>query len=337
MRKRGIKFVKRIEKIDILSIYSNQDMARCKEKNVTDIDLRNNESKCKSLIYHALFILGFGEILYSFLLRTIKLKKYSLIIVNDTAYAESLIKYIRKKNDKCHIIYWIWNTLGCGTTLRCYDEIGHLNKLIEMQKKYEFKIVSFDLGDCKKFNITHINQIAYRYPIQNEKCDTDIFFVGKDKNRIKHIASLSKKFSKIGLNFTYWLFPMKHKKYTESEKNILYKSTMLVPYADVVAQDFKSKALLDLVQENQNGLTWRPIEAMYYRKKLITNYENIRQYDFYRKENIFILGKDDLSTLNLFINSEYADLPVEIVNRYTYLGAIANVYYKFGWKYDLEE
>jgi hypothetical protein len=112
---------------------------------------------------------------------------------------------------------------------------------------------------------------------------------------------------------------------------------MLVPYADVVAQDFKSKALLDLVQENQNGLTWRPIEAMYYRKKLITNYENIRQYDFYRKENIFILGKDDLSTLNLFINSEYADLPVEIVNRYTYLGAIANVYYKFGWKYDLEE
>ncbi len=39
-------------------------------------------------------------------------------------------------------------------------------------------------------------------------------------------------------------------------------------------------------------------------------------YDFYRKENIFILVIDDPKTLKNFVNSSYLEVPNEIVMKY---------------------
>ena len=60
------------------------------------------------------------------------------------------------------------------------------------------------------------------------------------------------------------------------------------------------------------------MEALFYEKKLITNNKNIINYDFYCKENIFILEKDDIEELPQFLKTPYKKIDNEIVNKYEF-------------------
>ena len=63
-------------------------------------------------------------------------------------------------------------------------------------------------------------------------------------------------------------------------------------------------------------MTLRPLEALQFKKKLVTDNKNIINYPFYRKENIFILGTDDIDQLYDFINSPYVDIGEDIIRYY---------------------
>lgn len=314
-----------VRNANILSIFYIKDMERTNDKNVTELELCTNITRIKSLIYHLFLFIGLGECLFTFLLRKIEIGRYDIIIINEMAYAEDLVKYIRKRNPNCYIIYWLWNTLALGRYMKYYNKYRHFNILKKIDKEYNFHIVSFDKNDCKDYNLIPINQVACKYSIPCNESMADIFFVGRDKGRIKEIHELSHIFHKYNLNFQCWILPEKENTYTVAEERLLYKEDIFIPYKKIVLQDCQSKALLDFVQKNQRGLTWRPIEALYYKKKLITNYVDIVNYDFYCKENIFILGIDDFSELYEFVNSPYKEISESIIYRYTYLGALQSV------------
>ena len=110
-----------------------------------------------------------------------------------------------------------------------------------------------------------------------------------------------------------------------------YKNRM--PYNEVLQYIEKSKAILDYVSDNQSGLTLRPLEAMFFRKKLITNDISIINRDFYKKENIFILGKDDISDLVDFLNNDYVKIDQKILDRYDFINWIE----RFNTKKEMEE
>lgn len=59
-------------------------------------------------------------------------------------------------------------------------------------------------------------------------------------------------------------------------------------------------------------------------KKLITNFKDIKEYDFYKKDNIFIIGEDDLNNIKNFVNTGYVDIPENIIKKYTIDGWIEN-------------
>ncbi|MCH5599705.1 hypothetical protein [Niabella ginsengisoli] len=46
--------------------------------------------------------------------------------------------------------------------------------------------------------------------------------------------------------------------------------------------------ILDFENAEQNGLTFRVFESLYFEKKLITNSKLIYEYDFYHPNNIFV-------------------------------------------------
>ena len=80
----------------------------------------------------------------------------------------------------------------------------------------------------------------------------------------------------------------------------------------------ESKAILDIVQENQTGITIRPLEALFFHKKLITNNKNIVSYKFYCQNNIFIIGKDDINTLKEFMELPWLEIDKEVSDFYTF-------------------
>ena len=57
---------------------------------------------------------------------------------------------------------------------------------------------------------------------------------------------------------------------------------------------------------------------------MITNFKDIKEYDFYIKDNIFIIGEDDLNNIKNFVNTGYVDISQNIIKKYTIDGWIEN-------------
>lgn len=83
--------------------------------------------------------------------------------------------------------------------------------------------------------------------------------------------------------------------------------------ADLVA---KSRCVLDSPQAGQKGLTMRTLECLGAGRKLITANGDVKNYDFYREENICVYqGGFDFSSR--FFTEPYCDLPPEIYGKYS--------------------
>lgn len=89
-------------------------------------------------------------------------------------------------------------------------------------------------------------------------------------------------------------------------------------YDEVIRRIKGCRAILDSVQEGQHGITWRPMEAMCFGKKLITNFADIVNYPFYTPENIFLLGARDISELPAFVASPPIEVDKSIRDEYIF-------------------
>lgn len=125
--------------------------------------------------------------------------------------------------------------------------------------------------------------------------------------------------------------PMKKKHYTDEEKQVLAKRDF--PYKEYLEMILRSRATLDILQKGQEGIGARPVETLLFKRKLITDYAGIQEYDFYRKENIFILGEDDFRRLPDFLMDPYREIPEDIVFGYTFEGMLQNLYKALDWEW----
>jgi hypothetical protein len=91
-----------------------------------------------------------------------------------------------------------------------------------------------------------------------------------------------------------------------------------ISYDEILTYISKSKTILDYVSEKQTGMTIRPLEALFFRKKLLTNDRSIVNRDFYKKENIFVIGIDDLKNLPYFLSYPYIELEKETRDYYDF-------------------
>jgi hypothetical protein len=186
-------------------------------------------------------------------------------------------KYIHKLNPSIRIIYWYWNPV---------NELSSPYKVSD--KNVEFW--SFDEDDCKKYCMKKNIQYYNSKLSLNKKIKYDIYFVGHNKGRKDEINSFFSEVKKVGISY---------------KSDFIEKSEDFIPYEEVRKRILNCKAILELNQKGQTGLTLRAMESLFFEKKLITNNKSIINYPFYNTNNIFIIGKDNFSTLKNFIDSRY--------------------------------
>ncbi|MDK2934960.1 MAG: hypothetical protein PWP27_2770 [Clostridiales bacterium] len=197
-----------------------------------------------------------------------------------------MVKFIRRKNPDVRIIVWYWNPVDKCVGLDQFSDV-------------DCEIWSFDEEDCARYGLKYNTQYYFNnVSLKTIQDKFDVFFVGGDKGRIKDLVDIKQKFDNLGISSYFHITPTgrKHEVYKE-----IYKER--ISYTKVLDYISESKAILDYISEKQSGLTLRPLEALFFRKKLITNDKTIVNRDFYRKENIFILGKDDIENLPQFLNT----------------------------------
>nr|MCR4860735.1 hypothetical protein [Bacteroidales bacterium] len=101
---------------------------------------------------------------------------------------------------------------------------------------------------------------------------------------------------------------------TQTGKLRVLKESLL-PYRAVIDMVKDADILLDIYTDPEAGLSLRPMEAMFFGKKLITNNLGILSADFYSPANIYVLGHDGRS-LREFVACPSVLVPPAVRDRY---------------------
>lgn len=190
--------------------------------------------------------------------------------------------------------YWLWNTLPKNYSY-CRNR---LDKVLRMN----YVIVTFDNNDSISYKINLRKQVfKYKIAKQNIEQMYDFYFLGLEKNRKNILYKIKKYLSKYKCKF---IIPQNSSDYISYNQNLYFVQA--------------SKCIIDINRPEQNGLTLRPLEALFYNKKLITTYSGIKDYDFYRPQNIFVINENTYGDIDSFMELPIVEISSTIKNKYNF-------------------
>ena len=220
------------------------------------------------------------------------IRKYQNFIIFESLYNEQISRKIKKKNPNCKIIVYFWNC------------INNTNKHILKDTNID-EFWTFDKNDAIKYHIEYNPQFYTRMVNLNNKKNiiNDVVFLGRTKGRKENILNIANLLEKQKLKTNFRII--------ENEKDF-------IKYDNYLEMISESRCILDYNQNGQSGLTLRPMEALFLEKKLITNNEDIKNYNFYNPNNIFILGEDNIEKIKDFIEKPYEKIEQKIIDYYDF-------------------
>lgn len=205
----------------------------------------------------------------------------TIIAFDDKRENIPLLKMIHQLYPSKRLILWYWNNVDKSSV-----QPGKIDR------KY-IELWSFDPEDCKKYNMNYNVQF---YPTENvkqinSKIKYDILYVGANKSqkRMDVLEKIKQKCEIEKIPYNFYVVKQFNK---DLNTSISYRP--FLKYSEILKLINETRGILDIIKENQSGLTLRPLEALFFDKKLITNNEKIVQHKIYNlnSENIYILGKD---------------------------------------------
>lgn len=235
-----------------------------------------------------------------------------ILVLNPDTFDLPTLKKIRESTDVM--------------TTYLYDNLDRVP--VECEKLNLFNtIFSFDDSDIEKYGFMKLTNYIYLpfTPKEVQNPEMDLFYITSyDNRRVALIKRLAKKLMEMGMKFQIMIIGKKSWKH--QLKNVLVKipenvflvfSLKKISHEQLPQYYMNAKILLDLMREGQYGLSFRVFEAMALEKKIITDNESIKNYDFYNPNNILVLN-EDISNINAsFFETPYEKVPEDIYNAYT--------------------
>lgn len=222
---------------------------------------------------------------------------YDTIILFDSPLNVNAANYICAKYPNLRIIFWFWNHIYNK------DILSKLNPHIERW--------TYDSKDAMDYNIRlnsqfYFPEIAEEYANSGCENEYDCMFVGSDKGRSEMISQCKTTLSSAGLS-----------SYIHVTSKFGQRSSF-IPYKSVVKIIESSRCIIDILPVAQSGMSLRPLEALFFNKKLITNWSLIKTQPFFNKANVFIIGEDNQEDLSLFVNSDIIPINEDVKEYYSF-------------------
>ena len=172
----------------------------------------------------------------------------------------------------------------------CYlQDIGETVENVHLESIFnEFDLsISYDKREAEKYNILYYPTPYSFYPFKEKKKlqQSDVFFVGRAKNRLNDIIKSYEKLTQMGLSCDFHITDVdpKNQKYSE----VINYNTRLT-YKENLEHVKNTKCILEVMQKGATGYSLRTWEAIFYDKLLLTNNKTINQAPFYNNKYIFI-------------------------------------------------
>lgn len=195
--------------------------------------------------------------------------------------------------------------------------------------KYFDYIFSFDRLDCNEYGFIFLPLFYRDTKARKNDYQYDVSFVGwLHFNRLDLISKLSASLSNMGNTVKFHLYSSsKNWLYFNVIKGVRIVSNRKLPYEQYIEIIDSSNAILDFHHPDQDGLTIRTIEALGANRKIITTNIDIKNYDFYNKNNCFILSEEtEPDELALFLALPYENVDPDIYNSYNFEQWLANIF-----------
>ncbi len=209
----------------------------------------------------------------------------------------SMGKFLKKNKKFC----FCWGPINNAANVQ---RVGHF---IEKAKMDGFSFLTMNPDDAEKYEMQLISQVYRRFDsLKGNKIESDFYFLGKTKGREEILFRIQKVLEEKKFKIDFRIFPDVPREPVSFEENVLGA--------------FKSRCIVDIVSSKyqQNGMTLRPLEALFLGKKLITNYREIVDEDFYHPDNIFVVDEKNFSLEGIenFMQKPIHKIDEEIVERY---------------------
>ena len=327
-------------KNSLLLIYKNEGLSDVFEK-----ELRKCNYNVTSLIVHPINYRNFSitqKFRNIFNRLVFKNKNYIHNIYFEIfeKHCKSRIKEIEKANirfDYCLVIH------GGNIPLTILEKARALsNKMVDYQpdgvhnndpilKRTDLfdNIFVFDKNDLEKYpdaNFKHENNF-YIKPVDLDckKGNYDLFYVGAylddRKNILENLHQNLSPFLK-----TKFILGISQWDSRENANGIEYINSH-TSYYDNLRMMQHTKALIDIKRDEHDGLSLRFFEGIGYNKKVITNNNTVKNFDFYHPDNIFITQDfTEVSEIIDFLDKPYHPLPESIKEHYSFNSWIKRIF-----------
>lgn len=290
---------------------------------VSDVASQTNLSKALDRIDKRLIAGTAKKFFSATVLPGVQNNKYDYIVMIHTmgsSLTGKMIEYVKNLQPQARMIMYQW------------DAERFLPLAKDVQPYFD-AVFTFDRGDFQSNSRYQFLPLFYMPSYDNasiysgsETLVYDCAYVGtahpKKINEVNQMAAGLKE--TMPRQFIYHYMPSRlkfiyHKVHNEEYRHVHLKDLQMKKLsAEEISLIYRrSKCVLDAPQAGQSGLTMRTIEScLGMRKKLITTNADIRNYDFYRTENIYIYqGKIDVK--DPFFTSPYVQLPETIYQKYS--------------------
>ena len=190
------------------------------------------------------------------------------------------------------------------------EESSHLSRkifFINKAKKIGIRFFTMNPFDAKKYNMYLTTQVYRKnWNITQSTINSDFFFLGKTKGRDVILKQLEENLKQRQYKVNFQLYEDLPKQF--------------VTFEEYIRQAASSRCIVDVVatKYNQTGLTLRPLEALFFKKKLLTTCKDLKEYDFYHPDNIFIIDINNpcLDGIEDFMSKPFHEIDESIANQY---------------------
>ena len=168
------------------------------------------------------------------------------------------------------------------------DLVAHCNdvKVEDIKAKFDL-VLSFDQQDAKEYGLEYYPLVYSDYKVPENPAikKSDIYFVGKAKDRLDDIIGAFERLSEAGLKCDFHITGVPEDKRRLQDK-IRYCDKM--PYIENLQRIKATDCLLEVMQKGGHGYTLRACEAIMFDRKLITNNPEVKTAPFYSAEAISV-------------------------------------------------
>lgn len=202
-------------------------------------------------------------------------------------------KYLRKTYPNCKLVIFYQDLIK-----------GKWKKYFEKFKDRFDLILSFDQKDAEDYGLIYYPLVytPEEYEVEDVLPRSDVYFVGKAKNRLDKILDIYVKLRDAGLKCDFNITGVKPEDQMFSDE-INYCAQM--PYVENIKHIKATKCMLEIMQGGGHGYTLRYGEAICYGKKLITNNPEIKDAPFYNPDLIQVITDDGILDTNFVLKGDF--------------------------------